>query len=91
MRRRGIRALLAGGAAFVAAIVLAFVLFGGGAPTTAEAPANVAELQHIGRKNDRAATVAAARMRADSHRRTNAAENLLASNTPTSPAPAPAR
>ena len=86
MRRRT-RPILAGAAAFVLATGVGFVLFGadGDDPPSAEA-ANPGALAHIARKNDAAATRAAADMKADSESAAEASD-ALADARDTSPAP----
>lgn len=90
MRRRRLRPIAAGLVTFVLVVTIGVVMFWDRGGVAAEAPADRSTLQNIAQKNDDAATRAAARMRAESRRSSDAADALAANQIPSAPA-APAR
>lgn len=84
MRRRLRRPALAGLGAFVAVLGIGAAVVAGNADTSAEAPADADTLAHIARKNDDAAILAAARMKARAGRTDAAAQALAQARPPVS-------
>lgn len=85
MRRRRLP-MIAGFAAFALALTIGFLVIGSES-SDAVTPADPTALQRIARKNDAAATLAAARMKAESRRSNEAADALAANQAPAGPQP----
>lgn len=82
MRRRHLRPVVAGLVTFALMVTVGVLVFGDRGGAAADAPADRSTLQNIAQKNDKAATLAAARMRAESRRSSNAADALAANQAP---------
>jgi hypothetical protein len=94
MRRRRLRPVVAGLVTFVLVVMIGVLAMndfsGDGSGVAAETPADRSTLQNIAQKNDDAATRAAAQMRLESRRSSDAADAIAANQIPSAPA-APTR